>query len=464
MKGSYRIIVQNAKIRYDFEIRRNITIIKGNSATGKTTLVEMIREYYEDGEESGISLSCEKECIVLAGRDWENVLAAKKDCIVFIDEGNRFVHTREFARTIQKTDNYYVIVTREGLVNQPYSVEEIYGNFSGGIKMSTTGFATIGTSRITQKFLNAAKECEGFKLVAVYSRDIKKAEKFAGEQGAENYYDSLDALVADKDVEAVYVASPNHMHYEHAMKLLKAGKHVLCEKAIASNYVEAEEMFRTAKEQGVILLEAMRTVFHPGMSVIRENLPKLGTIRKAAFSYCQYSSRYDKYLAGTVLPAFDPALSGGALYDINIYNLNLIIGLFGAPESVSYHANKGFNGIDTSGMALLSYPGFQAVAIGAKDSASPSGCMIQGEKGWLRIESSPNELKSFSFSMRTGQEKPDTFQLNRYSHRLSQEFEEFARIHAAQDYAARDKYLDISLAVAKVAELCRHSAGIDFGK
>ena len=88
---------------------------------------EMIREYYEDGEESGISLSCEKECIVLAGRDWENVLAAKKDCIVFIDEGNRFVHTKEFAGIIQKTDNYYVIVTREGLVNLPYSVEEIYG-------------------------------------------------------------------------------------------------------------------------------------------------------------------------------------------------------------------------------------------------------------------------------------------------------------------------------------------------
>lgn len=127
MKGSYRIIVQNAKVRYDFEIRRNITIVKGNSATGKTTLVELIREYYENGEESGISLSCEKECIVLVGRDWENALAAKKECIVFVDEGNRFVHTKEFAGIIQKTDNYYVIVTREGLVNLPYSVEEIYG-------------------------------------------------------------------------------------------------------------------------------------------------------------------------------------------------------------------------------------------------------------------------------------------------------------------------------------------------
>lgn len=110
MKGSYRIVVQNTKIRYDFEIRRNITVIKGNSATGKTTLVELIREYYEDGEESGVSLTCEKECSVLEGKDWEAVLATKQDAILFIDEGNRFVFSKEFARAIQETDNYYVIV------------------------------------------------------------------------------------------------------------------------------------------------------------------------------------------------------------------------------------------------------------------------------------------------------------------------------------------------------------------
>ena len=118
MKGSYKIVVQNSKVRYDFVIRRNITIIRGDSATGKTTLVELIREYYEDGDESGI---------VLAGRDWEAVLATKKDSILFIDEGNRFVHSKEFAKAIQKTDNYYVIVTREGAESLPYSVEEIYG-------------------------------------------------------------------------------------------------------------------------------------------------------------------------------------------------------------------------------------------------------------------------------------------------------------------------------------------------
>ena len=135
--------------------------------------------------------------------------------------------------------------------------------------MAVINFATIGTSKITQKFLSAAKECAGFKLAAVYSRDIKKAEQFAGEQRAERFYDSLDMLAADKDVEAVYVASPNYMHYKHVMKLLKAGKHVFCEKAIASNYAEAEEMFRTAQERHLVLLEAVRPVFDPGMQAIK---------------------------------------------------------------------------------------------------------------------------------------------------------------------------------------------------
>lgn len=109
MKGSYRIIVQNKRIRYDFEIRRNITIIKGDSATGKTTLIDMIGEYDENGPDSGIDLQ-----------------ANIKDSIVFIDEGNAFIFTDEFASAIKNTDNYYVIATREGIPSLPYSIEEIY--------------------------------------------------------------------------------------------------------------------------------------------------------------------------------------------------------------------------------------------------------------------------------------------------------------------------------------------------
>lgn len=127
MKGSYRVVVSNAKLRYDFTIRRNITIIKGDSATGKTTLVEMIREHYESGKNSGIELNCDKPCRTLAGRDWKTLLATMQENIIFIDEDNEFLPTYEFAEAVRESNNYYVIVTREGLPNLPYSAEEIYG-------------------------------------------------------------------------------------------------------------------------------------------------------------------------------------------------------------------------------------------------------------------------------------------------------------------------------------------------
>ena len=131
MKGSHRIIVQNKRIRYDFEIRRNITVIRGDSATGKTALVDMIREHFENGSASGVELTCDKECTVLEGRTWTGQLSMMRDCIVFIDEGNDFVASNDFA-AIQDTDNYYVIVTREGIPFLPYGVEEIYGIRNSG--------------------------------------------------------------------------------------------------------------------------------------------------------------------------------------------------------------------------------------------------------------------------------------------------------------------------------------------
>lgn len=132
MKGEYKITVKNNVLHYQFVIRRNITIIKGDSATGKTSLVDMIREYYENGEQSGVSLQCEKNCMVLEGVQWKLILQNTHDSIVFIDEGNAFVMTDEFASVLQESDNYFVIVTRESLPNLPYSVTEIYGIKSSG--------------------------------------------------------------------------------------------------------------------------------------------------------------------------------------------------------------------------------------------------------------------------------------------------------------------------------------------
>ena len=132
MKGSYQISVQNNKVKYEFTIRRNITVIQGDSASGKTTLVDLIREHQLAGDSSGINLSCKKKCAVLEGQDWQQNLTLLKDSIIFIDEGNSFISSKDFASAIKNTDNYYVLVTRESLENLPYSVNEIYGIHTSG--------------------------------------------------------------------------------------------------------------------------------------------------------------------------------------------------------------------------------------------------------------------------------------------------------------------------------------------
>ena len=147
MKGIHRVVVQNKRIRYDFELRRNLTVLRGDSATGKTTLIEMIQEFINNGEDSSIELRCDKSCYVLEGATWRGQLSEMKDSIVFIDEGNAFVFSDEFSETIQNTDNYYVIVSREGLPNLPYSVTEIYGirmtGRYGGLKQHYNEFYRI---------------------------------------------------------------------------------------------------------------------------------------------------------------------------------------------------------------------------------------------------------------------------------------------------------------------------------
>ena len=155
MKGTHRIVVSNASVKYEFTIRRNITIIKGDSATGKTTLVELINEYYESGSESGIELQCDKTCRVISGKDWALILPSIKDSIVFIDEDNDFLTSTEFADAVKNSDNYYCLVTREGLPNLPYSVNEIYGiRTSGkyaGLKQSYHEFFHIYGNHVPNK-------------------------------------------------------------------------------------------------------------------------------------------------------------------------------------------------------------------------------------------------------------------------------------------------------------------------
>ena len=132
MKGKHKVVVKNNKLHYEFEIKRNITIIKGDSATGKTTLINMIRQYANLGVSSGVDVVCDVPCRILEGADWQLVLQNISGYILFTDEENAFIRTEQFASAVRDSDNYFVIITRESLYNLPYSVEEIYGIKTSG--------------------------------------------------------------------------------------------------------------------------------------------------------------------------------------------------------------------------------------------------------------------------------------------------------------------------------------------
>lgn len=126
MKGIHEVLVRNNRVQYKFSVRRNLTILRGDSATGKSTLIDLIAQYARDGEKSGVFLRCDKPCTVLSSDVWQMQLSAIQGSILFIDEDHSFVATEEFASRAKASDNYYVIVMRESLPQLPYSVDEIY--------------------------------------------------------------------------------------------------------------------------------------------------------------------------------------------------------------------------------------------------------------------------------------------------------------------------------------------------
>ena len=321
--------------------------------------------------------------------------------------------------------------------------------------------AVIGTGKIVTETMAALKELPQWEMAAIFARPKSrdKGEALAAEFSVPKVYTDYAELLADKSIDFVYVANANSVHYEYTKEALAAGKNVISEKPLTSTVKEAAELAALAREKGLYLFEAVTPLHTPNFAYVRENLARLGVIRMVQANYSQYSSRYDKYLAGTVTPTFDLMASGGALYDINIYNLNLIIALFGRPADVRYLPHVGFNGADTSGVAILRYGGFTAVSVGAKDSASPSFFLIQGEKGYMLIGGAPNEFSSVEIC---ADGKTETIKLNEYEHRMMHEFIDFAKIYEEQNYSAMAAMLTTSVQVMEAAEDLRKSAGILF--
>ncbi len=302
----------------------------------------------------------------------------------------------------------------------------------------------------------------GLPVAAVAStpRSVQKGRRLAELCGCDTVVTSLDELLALPEVDTVYVAVPNHLHHQSALAALRAGKNVICEKPLASNAREAEELSREARSRGLYLWEAITTLYLPNFQKVREWLPRIGRVRVVSCNYSQYSSRYDAFRAGEVLPAFDPAKSGGALMDLGVYCLSYIVGLFGEPQAVAYAANVE-RGIDTSGITTLDYGSFKAVSVAAKDCAAPVMNVIQGEDGTIVTNTPPNHVEPVTLHLNDGTE--ETFDANPHF-RWESEFRSFAADVDAGEKGLAHCYqmLDLSLAIARTMTAARTHAGVRF--
>lgn len=156
-------------------------------------------------------------------------------------------------------------------------------------------FAVIGTNWITRQFVEAAHESGKYKLTAVYSRSLEQAQHFANDFSVEHLFTSLEAMAESDAIDAVYIASPNSLHFSQTQLFLSHKINVICEKPLASNLAEVDAAIACARENQVVLFEAFKTACLPNFHLLRQALPKVGKLRKVFFNYCQYSSRYQRY-------------------------------------------------------------------------------------------------------------------------------------------------------------------------
>ncbi|WP_079708703.1 Gfo/Idh/MocA family protein [Paraliobacillus ryukyuensis] len=257
-------------------------------------------------------------------------------------------------------------------------------------------FGIIGTNWITESFIDAASQVEDFQLRTVYSRTQEKAEAFASKfQEDITTYTDLNAFFSSDQIDAIYIASPNALHAEQAIEAMKNGKHVLVEKPMASNAKEVQAMTDTAKENNVLLLEALKTTFLPNFQTIKDNLHKIGPVRRYFSSYCQYSSRYDAYKEGKVLNAFKPELSNGSMMDIGVYTIYPMVALFGKPNNLSANAYMLDSGVDGQGSITFDYDEMNGAVMYSKITHSFLPSEIQGEDGSIVIDyiSRPNKVE-----------------------------------------------------------------------
>ncbi|MDR1259472.1 MAG: Gfo/Idh/MocA family oxidoreductase [Tannerellaceae bacterium] len=253
--------------------------------------------------------------------------------------------------------------------------------------MSRLRFGVAGTNFITDWVIAGARQDERFELSAVYSRTQQTAEAFAARHGIPHTFTSLEEMAKSKLVDAVYIASPNFLHASQSILCMRHGKHVLCEKPLASNAREAREMIAASQTYNVALMEAMKPTLTPNFLALRDNIGRIGTVRRYFASYCQYSSRYDKYREGVTLNAFKPEYSNGAMMDIGIYTVYPMVVLFGRPLKIDASGVMLSSGVDGQGAVNFTYGGgMNATTLYSKIANSSLPTEIQGEDGLLTLD------------------------------------------------------------------------------
>ncbi|GAB3045856.1 Gfo/Idh/MocA family protein [Virgibacillus ainsalahensis] len=247
-------------------------------------------------------------------------------------------------------------------------------------------FSTIGTSWITQSFIDAAKASGRAQLHSVYSRSENTADNFAKNNGITNSFTNIDEML-ENPTDFIYVASPNVLHYEHILKCIAKGKHVFCEKPMVYTEKQWREIEEAADRQGVFIFEGYRHLFSPNYETLKKHLPHIGQVRSAMLQYVQYSSRYDVYKGGEeeVPNVFSKEFAGGALMDLGVYPLSMAIDLFGDPKDIEYFPVKLSNGIDGSGTLIVMYEDFHVTILCSKIAQGTIPSEIHGEDGSLTL-------------------------------------------------------------------------------
>ncbi|MDN6625733.1 MAG: Gfo/Idh/MocA family oxidoreductase [Pisciglobus halotolerans] len=222
----------------------------------------------------------------------------------------------------------------------------------------TIKLGVIGTNWITNEFVDAAIASGKYTLTGVYSRTIEKAKTFGEPYGAAIYETDITTFAESDNIDVVYVASPNSLHFEHTMELVKGGKHVIVEKPMFSNPTEWQEAHKAAEENHVLLFEAARHIHEENFMIVKDELSRMKDISGASLTYMKYSSRYDNVLDGEEPNIFSLDFSGGALADLGVYIVYAAVAWFGMPESSHYFAKKIRTGVDGKGTIILRYPDF----------------------------------------------------------------------------------------------------------